>query len=159
MLGYENQSLKCKFGSRRGGEKGEVKVWDRSVTRGCQGAATSWRPWNSCRREPHTSPEEKCPAGCFGNPANPFPSCEENSNIPEMVQSPLGSPRVALPCRDAAIPKEDLSLLTRREEWQILWAAQGELQQELPQLRTIKVQAATGLFFVSKCIPLNASSP
>lgn len=66
--------------------QGLGQVYDR----GCHEAATSWRRWNSCRREPHTFPEEECPGGCFGNWASQFSSCMENTNVLELVQSPAG---------------------------------------------------------------------
>lgn len=63
-------------------EKGEGQGLGQVYDRGCQEAATSWRCWNSCRREPHTFPEEECPDGCFGNCAAQFSSCMENKKCP-----------------------------------------------------------------------------
>lgn len=116
--------------------------------RGCQEEATSWRSWNSCRREPHTFPEEECPDGCFGNCASQFSSCMENTNVLEMVQSPASPILCDHFQRDAAILKEDSCHCSpAEEEWQILWAGPWrEVQQESytssgSKVKTIKVQA------------------
>lgn len=100
-------------GEEEGKEEGQGlgQVYDR----GCHEAATSWRCWNSCRREPHTFPEEECPGGCFGNWASQFSSCMENTNVLELVQSPAGSSCVTIPTEGCSNPKGRLvALLTRR---------------------------------------------
>lgn len=115
LLGYENQSLKCEFGSRRGGKKGRGQGLGQVCDGGCQEAATSWRSWKSCRREPHTFPEEECPDSCFGNCTSSFSSHVENTNELETLQSPAGSSHVTVPMEGCSNPRGRLMpLLTRR---------------------------------------------